>query len=424
MPLERPLSFLIACLFLLALIFSDYLVGRLTAEDAITSGLALLIPLVAVRVFWTLTSTWRSQLARKIISYSVFFSVAILASIGVLGVMNGLVATSKVPYFFGFSFYTASLAFQLREGPIWSGRSLVTANPLLLYTGPIVTMVHEVFHWGLRRRIKNFVPYLIAGIFMSMVIALGLSPLLSIGQNPGLVPFLVFGLVFELYIYFNFAGLSLMVYGVAGILGLRLPLNFQQPFSSSNLIDFWRGWHLSMSTVLKSIFFTPVRKAANSTLAIFVVFLSSALWHGVSVNFVLWGLLHASAFVLTSRLLRKGWHVLAGALLPICLVVARGIFGTRDFSTLRANLFGLEDVSDQIHLIMSVFKESELTSQIALLFALAIVLLEVVCRNNPKFIGRNYKFLRIRPVQVWIMALSVLLISGSIGEVVAAYGQR
>ena len=91
--------------------------------------------------------------------------------------------------------------------------------------------------------------------------------------------------------------------------GLGIPLNFRQPFSSRNLIEFWRGWHVTLSSVLKNLFYNPVRTKSNGSIALFVVFLSSAMWHGVTVNFIFWGTFHATCFIITKLLLNNKVYI-------------------------------------------------------------------------------------------------------------------
>src|SRR5262249_11761649 len=115
----------------------------------------------------------------------------------------------------------------------------------------------------------------------------------------------VFAVIFELFVYANFCGLSLLIYGVCGIIGVKVPLNFRQPFSSTNIVEYWRAWHISLSIVLKSLFYNPTKRVLGTPAAILLVYLASAMWHGVTANFVLWGLFQASMFILTIVFLRR-----------------------------------------------------------------------------------------------------------------------
>ena len=137
-------------------------------------------------------------------------------------------------------------------------------------------------------------PYIILGLFLFQTIGTPLSLVLGLIEYTDSISSIVFAIIFELFIYANFCGLSLIVYGMSGIIGYKIPLNFRQPFSSNNIIEFWRGWHLSLSLVLKNLFYSPIRKLFGTSAAVIAVFFASSLWHGVTINFLIWGLLHAT----------------------------------------------------------------------------------------------------------------------------------
>ncbi|MFZ4115977.1 MAG: MBOAT family O-acyltransferase [Chthoniobacterales bacterium] len=103
-------------------------------------------------------------------------------------------------------------------------------------------------------------------------------------------------------IYFDFAGYSLMAIGVAQLLGYTLPENFHFPYRATSLIDFWRRWHISLSTWLRDYVYIPLggnrcslpRNYANIIITMFL----GGLWHGASWNFLLWGGIHGVALCL------------------------------------------------------------------------------------------------------------------------------
>lgn len=103
-------------------------------------------------------------------------------------------------------------------------------------------------------------------------------------------------------IYFDFAGYSLMAIGVANLLGYTLPDNFNFPYRATSLIDFWRRWHISLSTWLRDYVYIPLggnrcalpRHYANIIITMFL----GGMWHGASWNFLLWGGIHGIALCL------------------------------------------------------------------------------------------------------------------------------
>ena len=110
-------------------------------------------------------------------------------------------------------------------------------------------------------------------------------------------------LLYSLYIYIDFSGYCDMAIGMAYMMGIRTPENFNNPYFSTNISEFWKRWHITFSTFLKIYVFKPVITLLNrlpiarwrmlvSVTAYLVTFLVCGLWHGSTVNFVLWGLWH------------------------------------------------------------------------------------------------------------------------------------
>ena len=106
-------------------------------------------------------------------------------------------------------------------------------------------------------------------------------------------------LAFSIQIYFDFSGYSDMATGVARLFGFELPVNFNLPFTSRNLAEFWQRWHISLSTWLRDYLYISLggnRKGnARTYLNMFVTMLLGGLWHGASWNYVLWGGAHGAA---------------------------------------------------------------------------------------------------------------------------------
>lgn len=381
--------------------------------------------LASVLVIGLVRSGLLPRAAIRAFAYVIFFSVAALTATGFMSVMNGLAVSSPNPFLYGYSFYSASLAYLvLMEGRSASFvRTFDIANPLMLATGPLAISVSSMRHWSLRSRLNYFFPFLVIGVFMFIVLGLGLGPALDIKEQLNLVSGLVFGFVFELFIYVNFAGLSLIVYAVAGIIGMRVPLNFKQPFSASNILDFWKGWHLSLSSLLKELFYKPIRARWGTYSAVMVTYLASASWHGMTVNFAIWGFLHGVVFVASIALLKRKHAIWAFVLFPPTVVVARMIFGTPSFDSLVAIVNHVPTIAEAKAAALTIFSWPTETL-IALALSIALIVVEFAFRTTPLLVGRNYKFLRVRVTQVILMAAILLFTSGRIGDVIAAYGQR
>ncbi|MBR6181753.1 MAG: MBOAT family protein [Prevotella sp.] len=106
----------------------------------------------------------------------------------------------------------------------------------------------------------------------------------------------VASLLYTIQIYADFAGYSLMAIGVGKTLGFELTENFRRPYFSYSVTDFWRRWHISLSTWLKDYVYIPLGGSrcskARNYFNIIVTFLVSGIWHGANWTFVVWGLFH------------------------------------------------------------------------------------------------------------------------------------
>lgn len=120
---------------------------------------------------------------------------------------------------------------------------------------------------------------------------------------------LAFGVMaFELRVYFDLCGYSLMAYGMSMMLGIPLTLNFNHPFFAGNIRDFWRCWHISLGRWFNEYVYEPLRRHCKHPQVLLfapaLVFLCSAAWHGITANFLFWGLFHALAFIAYTKVLR------------------------------------------------------------------------------------------------------------------------
>ena len=112
--------------------------------------------------------------------------------------------------------------------------------------------------------------------------------------------------MFGFRIYFDFCGYSLMALGVAQCLGIRLTLNFRSPYGASNIADFWRRWHVTLSTWFRDYVYFPLGGSRVGFWAanLLIVFVISGIWHGAGWNFLIWGGMHG-VFLLVYRLPMK-----------------------------------------------------------------------------------------------------------------------
>jgi alginate O-acetyltransferase complex protein AlgI len=116
-------------------------------------------------------------------------------------------------------------------------------------------------------------------------------------------------LAYTFQIYFDFSGYSDMAIGLGKIMGFKFPENFNNPYTSASITEFWRRWHITLGTWMKNYLYIPLggNKVSNTKVYrnLIIVFLLSGLWHGASWNFVLWGAYHGLFLVLERLFLGK-----------------------------------------------------------------------------------------------------------------------
>lgn len=113
-------------------------------------------------------------------------------------------------------------------------------------------------------------------------------------------------LCYTLQIYFDFSGYSDMAIGLGWMLGIRLPINFHSPYKATSIIEFWRRWHITLSSFLRDYLYFPMggnRKGPRRRwINLFITMLLGGLWHGAGWTFVLWGAIHGIFLVIN-----HGW---------------------------------------------------------------------------------------------------------------------
>jgi D-alanyl-lipoteichoic acid acyltransferase DltB (MBOAT superfamily) len=118
-------------------------------------------------------------------------------------------------------------------------------------------------------------------------------------------------LAYSLQLYFDFSGYSDMAIGLALMIGFAFPLNFNSPYKAASLIDFWRRWHMTLSSFLRDYLYIPLggnrRGELRRYVNLMVTMVLGGLWHGASWNFILWGAMHGAGLALN-----YAWRAAAG----------------------------------------------------------------------------------------------------------------
>ena len=196
-----------------------------------------------------------------------------------------------LPSILDYAFYVSFFP-QLVAGPI------VRAADFAPQIRKPIVITNDMFARG--------VYFIVIGLFKKAVISdyISLNFVDRIFDNPTLYSGVenllgIYG--YALQIYCDFSGYSDMAIGIALLLGFHFPLNFNAPYNSSSITDFWRRWHISLSTWIRDYIYISLggnrRGKVRQYFNLFVTMLLGGLWHGASLNFVAWGGMHGFALV-------------------------------------------------------------------------------------------------------------------------------
>ena len=227
-----------------------------------------------------------------------------------------------IPLPIGISFFTFQAISYLVDVKI--GRTSVQKNPLdlglyialfpQLIAGPIVRyqdIAHQIKHrqrsWQqFSEGIERFIWGLAKKVLLANQFAVLSDEIFSI-QPANLDPVTAWvGIIcYTLQIYFDFSGYSDMAIGLGKMFGFNIPENFNFPYTASSIKDFWRRWHISLSTWFRDYLYIPLggnRISPQRTyFNLIIVFFLTGLWHGANWTFIFWGLFHGS-FLLFERI--------------------------------------------------------------------------------------------------------------------------
>ena len=172
----------------------------------------------------------------------------------------------------------------------------------------------QVYAPGWQRQFCVGVTFIVIGLFEKIVLGDRIGRLLDpiyaqaqLGAVPDGQSWLALGFNFQ--ILFDFAGYSDIAIGLGLLFGVQLPFNFNAPFRSTNIQEFWQRWHMTLMLFLRDYVFHPLANArivprrfllVQYFAAMLVTMALCGLWHGASWTFVLWGVLHGCALVVCS----------------------------------------------------------------------------------------------------------------------------
>lgn len=208
---------------------------------------------------------------------------------------------------------------------VYRGDTKVQKNPLIialyisffpqLMAGPIIRYNQieerlnsrytdlEMFYAGVER----FIQGLAKKVLIANNVALIADKIFDSAYSTHTIDIAWLGIIcYTLQIYFDFSGYTDMAIGLGKMFGFTFPENFNYPYISNNIRDFWRRWHMTLSGFFRDYLYIPLggNRRGNVYLNLLIVFFATGLWHGASLNFIAWGLWHG-LFIIIERLTEK-----------------------------------------------------------------------------------------------------------------------
>ena len=239
-------------------------------------------------------------------------------------VFSSNISLLKIALPIGISFYT----FQILSYTIdlYRGNTAVQKNFLdfatyvvlfpQLIAGPIVRYVDVEKELKSRVHSLEGISYgitrFVIGLSKKVLLANTLGEFCEIAKStsePSVLFYWMYAFAYALHIYFDFSGYSDMAIGLGKIFGFNFPENFNYPYISKSITEFWRRWHISLSSWFRDYVYIPLGGNRVSKLKwirnIFIVWGLTGFWHGAGWNFIIWGLLFASMLLLEKTLLKS-----------------------------------------------------------------------------------------------------------------------
>ncbi len=330
-----------------------------------------------------------------------------------------------------FTFQTMSYTIDVYRGEAKAERNLATFSTFVclfpqLIAGPIVryTDISRELHDRKNRfedvylGIRRFV----FGLAKKILIANTMGEFCNHFRESqaSVVFYWLYALAFTMQIYFDFSGYSDMAIGLGRIFGFSFPENFDYPFVSKSITEFWRRWHMTMGGWFRDYLYIPLGgnrcKKSRWFLNIFIVWAATGLWHGAAWNFVLWGLLFGILLILEKLFLRKALDRIGSlrhVYVMVIVLLSFVLFNASSMSHLAGDLKGLFGGAPLWSADTGYYLRNY-----AVVFLLAIVGSTPLCKNLWSRISSRCKWIDVvaEPLVIVVLLIAVTssLVSGSL----------
>ena len=231
----------------------------------------------------------------------------------------------------------------------------VTMGPIIRVKN-VLTQFQETANKGIS--LEQLAPSIVLfsiGLFKKVVIADGFAIIANTGYgSPSTLSMIegwVTSLSYTLQIYFDFSGYSDMAIAIAMALGIKIPINFNSPYKSKSIVEFWQRWHISLTNFITTYLYTPIVRSFaklnfhKAMLATLITMLIAGIWHGSSWGFLIFGAIHGLGIVINHYWQKKNKiklpNFLAWALTFTYVNVAFIFFRAESIADATAVLFSL-----------------------------------------------------------------------------------
>jgi D-alanyl-lipoteichoic acid acyltransferase DltB (MBOAT superfamily) len=221
---------------------------------------------------------------------------------------------------------------------------------------------------------------------------------------------------YSIQLYFDFSGYSDMAIGLALLFNIKIPINFNSPYKSQNIQEFWRRWHITLSRFLRDYLYIPLGGSKNGEHKtyrnLFITFLLGGIWHGAGWTFIIWGALHGIALIVNRFFHKLKFNV------PVWL----SILITFSFVNIAWVFFRANTLNVAVNVLRSMFIGSELTNNFVLItdyYNLPIWVLSVILLfgRNSNEIAESFKPNNIYLLKVVLLVLmNMLFLNSSVSQ--------
>ena len=298
----------------------------------------------------------------------VVFKYSDFLILNVNNILNTKISLLHLALPIGISFYTFQVISYVVD--VYKGKVVVQKNILNLATyvalfpqliaGPIVR--YETIEEELNTRTHSFENFsygatrFVIGLAKKVLIANALGELCEVfmgAVDKTVLFYWIYAIAYSLQIYFDFSAYSDMAIGLGRIFGFHFLENFNYPYISKSVTEFWRRWHISLGSWFRDYVYIPLGGNRVSKIKhfrnIFVVWLLTGIWHGANWNFIIWGLLFGVVLVIEkvflNKILEKIPSILRRIYVLLIVLISFVIFNANNMNQASENVLGLFGVN-------------------------------------------------------------------------------